>query len=468
MRWSRKKRVNSVLGLSLSHGQLRAFLVGRTKRGVEVLKSAAAPLKADLLNPDPEAVGLEIHGHLAAAGIRERSCVVAIPARWVLSQHTRLPELSREDTESLLQIEAEKCFPCDLAQLQITRSQHKSGEASYATQFAVRSEQVTHLAAALKSAGLKPLSFSLGLPALPGVIAPAGRGRFTVRVEQYEATLLVSAGGGIAAFRTLDAGAEASAGGARLNPAAVAREIRITFEQISADLRRELRELAFTGDPAMAASIAQALSDWAADAGLSVLLPDPAEPGVADQVAEQLAVRFLEKGAMELEFLPPKPSRWALMVARYNARRVASVGFAAGAIALCLIGFFGWQEYRRWALRNEWQAMQSRVVALETVQSRIRDYRSWYDTGFRNLSILRRVTECFPDNGSVTARSFEVHGAAPTVTVTGTARDNAALLRTLDELRKTREVQGLKIEQIRGKVPAQFTFTFRWNTNPTP
>lgn len=78
------------------------------------------------------------------------------------------------------------------------------------------------------------------------------------------------------------------------------------------------------------------------------------------------------------------------------------------------------------------------------------------------------MTECFPENGSVTARSFEVHGTVPTVTVTGTARDNAALLRTLDELRKTREVQGLKIEQIRGKVPAQFTFTFRWNTNPTP
>ena len=36
------------------------------------------------------------------------------------------------------------------------------------------------------------------------------------------------------------------------------------------------------------------------------------------------------------------------------------------------------------------------------------------------------------------------------------------LLRTLDLLRQSKEVQGLKIEQIRGKTPAQFTFTFRW------
>ena len=59
------------------------------------------------------------------------------------------------------------------------------------------------------------------------------------------------------------------------------------------------------------------------------------------------------------------------------------------------------------------------------------------------------------------AKSFEIHAPA-NVSVTGTARDNASLLRTLDQLRQAKEVQGLKIEQIRGKTPAQFTFTFRW------
>ena len=66
---------------------------------------------------------------------------------------------------------------------------------------------------------------------------------------------------------------------------------------------------------------------------------------------------------------------------------------------------------------------------------------------------------------SLTAKGFEVHSPS-TVTVTGTARDNASLLRTLDLLRQSKEVQGLKIEQIRGKTPAQFTFTFRWVGTP--
>ena len=105
--------------------------------------------------------------------------------------------------------------------------------------------------------------------------------------------------------------------------------------------------------------------------------------------------------------------------------------------------------------------MALQVGELEAIQARIREFRPWYDTSYRNLTIMKRVVECFPDNGSVTAKSVEIHGPAA-VTVIGTAKDNPSLLRVLDLLRQAKEVQGLKIEQIRGKTPAQFTFTFRW------
>ena len=82
------------------------------------------------------------------------------------------------------------------------------------------------------------------------------------------------------------------------------------------------------------------------------------------------------------------------------------------------------------------------------------------------------MTECFPENGSVTAKTFELHGNAAitsgaardnvVVTISGTARDNASLLRVQELLRSAKEVQGLKIEQIRAKNPMQFTLTFRW------
>src|SRR5687767_7399262 len=127
MKLTRQKKLNSVVGLTLTHGQLRAFHVVRTKSGVEVAKAASATLTLDLLHPEAELIGREIKNHLEAAGIRERHCVVAVPASWVMSQHLALPELSAEDTDSLLQLEAEKGFPCDPALLQIARSPHQAG-----------------------------------------------------------------------------------------------------------------------------------------------------------------------------------------------------------------------------------------------------------------------------------------------------------------------------------------------------
>jgi hypothetical protein len=48
------------------------------------------------------------------------------------------------------------------------------------------------------------------------------------------------------------------------------------------------------------------------------------------------------------------------------------------------------------------------------------------------------------------------------VTCSGAARDNAVLLRMLTQLRGTSGVTGLKVDQIRGKSPMQFTFDFQW------
>jgi PAS domain-containing protein len=461
-----KKRLTSVLGLTFADGHLRACHVNRSKGVNEVVRAASAALTLDLLHPESELVGREIRNHLDAAGIRERHCVVALPARWIMSQHTTVPELSPEDANSFLQIEAEKGFPCDPAQLQIARSFHRSTGAAYVTQLAVRKEQLEQLSAALKAAGLKTVSFSLGLAALPEVIAPAGKGRITVAVEPKGAALLISAGGGIAALRTCEASVESEVGEQVVNGNAVARELRITFEQVPADLRVDVKQLALCGDETMCRQLAEKLTGWAKDEGLTVTRSATSQQPVSDQMAEQVAARWLASDGPEFEFLPPHPGRWAMIVARYNSKRLATVGFALGGVAVLALGFFAWQEYRRWSLRSEWDAMAVDVKALDVVQDRIREFRPWYDESFRNLTILSRVTECFPDNGSVTARSVEIHGiTSQTVSISGTARDNASLLRTLDQLRKVKEVQAVKVEQIRGKVPAQFTFTFRWKGN---
>lgn len=463
MKWTRK-RLQSVVGIAINDGQISVAHVARAKSAVAVLRSNTARLTLDLLHPEPELVGREIKNHLEAANIRERHCVVALPAGWIMSQATRVPELAPEDTASLLQIEAEKSFPCDADELQISRSFQRATDGRFVTQLAVRQDQLTRLSAVLKSAGLKPVSFTLGLPALPHAVAPAGEGCVTLEVEPSGATLLIAAGGGIAAFRTLEATIESEAGENVVNGRALARELRITFEQVPLELRNTIRRLSVRGEPQMARQLAEILGDWARESGLAVEVASSPSRSVGEEMAEQIATQHLKKGPTELEFLPPRPSRWSLLMARYSSKRLATAGFAAAAVALLTLMAFGWQEYRRWSLRSEWQSMAAQVTEYDAVQARIREYRPWYDTSFRSLTILKRVVECFPDAGTVSAKSFEIHGAG-NISITGTARDNASLLRTLDQLRQLKEVQALKVEQIRGKTPAQFTFTFRWVGN---
>jgi hypothetical protein len=455
----------SVLAVTVVDGRLVAAHAARSKNAMAVLRQVAVPLSVDLLHPEPQLVGREIRNHLDSAQIKERVCVVVLPSEWVMTQHTELPELSPEDTDSLLQIEAEKGFPNSPDELHITRSAQKTGGGRFATQLAVRRDQVARLIEVLRAAGLKPVSCTLGLPMLPDAVPAAGPGRMSLWVEGTGATLMVAAGGGIVSFRAVEAFIESEAGERVVNTAALMRELRITLEQLPAALRAEVKGLTVRGDAEAVGALSGGLGSWASDAGLSIDTVASSRKVATEEMVEQAGLRFLREGAPALEFLPPKPSRFAQLVARYNSRRLATAGFAAAAVLVIVGGAFEWQQYQLWSLRSDWEGMEAQVKDLDGVQARIREFRPWYDTSFRNLSILRKVVECFPDNGSVTAKGFEVHSPS-TVTVTGTARDNASLLRTLDLLRQSKEVQGLKIEQIRGKTPAQFTFTFRWVGTP--
>jgi hypothetical protein len=106
--------------------------------------------------------------------------------------------------------------------------------------------------------------------------------------------------------------------------------------------------------------------------------------------------------------------------------------------------------------------MAPKVHELEAVQQQIRQFRPWFDDSLRGLSILRQLTSAFPEDGVVSAKTVEIRDLN-TVMCTGTARDNQALLKTLEHLRAAGGVSELRVSQIRGKSPMQFTFDFHWN-----
>jgi len=136
-------------------------------------------------------------------------------------------------------------------------------------------------------------------------------------------------------------------------------------------------------------------------------------------------------------------------------------GGIAGTLFVVVFGAFLIQQWQLVRLRSKWAKLSPKVTELATLQQQIRQYRPWFDDSFRCLSILQQLTLAFPEDGLVSTKTIEIRDMN-TVTCTGVARDNAALLKTLSQLRAANGVSDLKVDQIRGKSPMQFTFDFHW------
>jgi hypothetical protein len=107
--------------------------------------------------------------------------------------------------------------------------------------------------------------------------------------------------------------------------------------------------------------------------------------------------------------------------------------------------------------------MRSSDQQLRDLQDHIKQYRPWYDETVGCLTILKRLTEAFPQDGSVTAKTVEIRDLN-TVTCTGIARNYQVLLKTVEGLRGIRQIAEVNMGPTRGQPPAlQFTFNFQWS-----
>jgi hypothetical protein len=468
----REKAPASILGLTIDGSRLEAVVLRRTNGSLVSGPSVEAALALNPWTGDPQLVGREIRNRLDEAEIRERRCAVCIPLSWVLTLQTRLlPELPDSDIDSFLQIEAERGFPYPIETLLIALSRYQSPSGDrYVMQAAIPRDSVARLEQVLKAAKLKPVTFSLGLAALQNSAADSGESAMALSLDDSSVGLQISTGGGVALFRTVEEAYEVEGGEKRLQTAQIARELRITLGQLPADVRDSLRRLRIFGSGELARQLAEELEPRASALGIRLervgsYAPDEfgatLPSGTSISPSLSLGARYLTQRSAEFEFLPPKINPWQQWGARYSSKTMRYAGAAVGSILLIVVLAFLIQQIRLLQLRSRWSAMSAKVTQLEDMQQQIRKYRPWFDESLRTLSILRRLTEAFPEDGSVSAKTVEFREPA-TVSCTGTARDSSALMKTLDQLRAAKEISSLKVDHLQGKSPLQFTFNFRW------
>ena len=470
--FAKRKKLTSLLGLSLDGSRLEGVVLKRTNGSLQQQQTFAVTLSLDPLTAAPELVGREIRNQLDAVGVRERFCVVGVPSKWALTAHTELPKLAEEDAASLLQLEAERGFPSDPATLRLSNSSCPLPEGKQlVTMAGISNGQLATLEQVLAAAKLKPVSFTLGLAALQPPGAESSGGVLALAVGESQVSLQVTSGGGVAAVRALEGAIENAGGRRALHPDLVAREARITLGQLPASLRDSVKRVRIFGPRELAQQLADEMELRFEPMGLGVEVVAayaPNEFGVtlppdaSLSAAFSLAARWLTGQAPEFEFLPPKPTTWQQINKKYSSGKLRSIGALAAGVMLIVVILFLWQQYQLMSLKSQWARMSTEVRELEKLQAQIRLYRPWFDDSFRSLSILRQVTTAFPEDGVVTAKMVEIRDGK-VVNCSGTARDNAALLKMMDQLSAAPGVESFHRNQIRGKAPMQFSFDFRWN-----
>jgi hypothetical protein len=465
----KRKTPATLLGLVFDGGKLDGVVLRRVNGALQPLQNFSVTLTLDPLTGAPELVGREIRNQLDAAGVRVRDCVVGVPLKWVLTAHTELPPLPEADVASLLQMEAERGFSSDVETLQIANSRTPlTADKKYVLFTGIPNTQIVALENVLAAAKLKPVSFALGISALQSPGDEKSNGVLALVIGENNVGLQVTAGGGIAALRALDGTIEN--GRRSLNTDVITREARVTLGQLPAEIREMVKRIRIFGPRELAQPLADEMELRFEPLGLKVEMVSAYAPnefsatlplGISVSAAFSLAARALAEPKPALEFLPPKPSLIEQAIKKYSSGRLGTAGMVAAGIVAIVVLLFLFQEFQLWRLRSQWSHMQAQVGQLQGIEDNIRQYRPWYDTSFRSLTILRQLTVAFPEDGEVTAKTIEIHDGS-TVDCSGTARDNPALSAMLGKLSAISGVSDLHVSQVRGKAPMQFSLEFQY------
>lgn len=467
----KNKPPSALMGLTLDKSRIEGVVLRRLNGAVQVQRSFQASLSLDPLTNDPELVGREIRNHLNEAGVRVKPCAVSVPLNWALTLQVKVPAIPEADVQDFLNIEAEKGFPYAPEDLFISISRFRAPNGdSFATIVAIPKNHLTLLERALRAAQLKPVSFSLGISALQDLGKSPSTGALSLVVGDSGVELQVSSGGGVAALRSLEGAIEANGFERNIDSDLIAREIKITLGQLPKELRETVRKLNVFGRPDLAQRLVSDLKSRLENMGLEIGLgtaqpvngfPVPVASDKGLSPALGMVARYIVGKPGGFEFLPPKVSPWSQFSARFSSRKLVSWGAVAGASVFLLAGVFLWQHLKLSALESRWKAIQPKVAELEDLQQRIRKFRPWFDNAPRSLIILRKLTEAFPLDGAVTAKTVEIKDLS-NVSCSGQARDRESLLKVLERLRGSKEVADLKLGQMRGNSPLLFSFDLKW------
>lgn len=466
------KKYKSILGLAFEGRSLSICLMQRPGGRLRIDKSLKVPLTLDPLSGEPELVGREIRNHLDGAGIRERNCAVCLPLKWILTLQTEIPSnLTGEDLDNFISLQAERSFPYQPEDLFMGVAYMRPVEgACEATVVAVTKSSLANLEAVFKAANLRPVIFT---------IAPASLGLATTSAAliagEGSLDLAIFGGGGFAAIRPLDDALDSGPDGTEWDVDLIAQQMRITLGRMPQALRGGIKTLLVYGAKDDVASLVGGLRPVLTPMGLAV---QGAQPEIAGQKidpaqwspAATVAASILLGKPPVCNLLPPHIGRFKQLAGRISARGAIFLGGGAIVLALTVGGLFFYQGYMLDQLTKQEAQERPNRSLLALYKENRKTFNNWFDPAAKTLTILRKMADVFPAQGTVWVKTLEIKDisvekkATTVVTCTGNAQTNGEWLTLDTNLSAIPEVDSLEVQNVKvvRNQPVQFSFTFHW------
>src|SRR5262249_48494042 len=155
--------------------------------------------------------------------------------------------------------------------------------------------------------------------------------------------------------------------------ASLNREIRIAIGRLPETLRKQLCSVDFSGELETAKLLSPILQTGFERLGIQVT-PGNSPLLSAEPAAVLAANRYLAKQPIAFEFVVAEPTRWELLLKRFEKKHNRMIAAATAAVIILPLLIFSIRGHIESSLEADWNGMRNEVSKLETLQNNIRRF----------------------------------------------------------------------------------------------
>ena len=449
-----------MLGIALGKRSAVVVEVRSAGDGVKVERAGEFAFPEGVAWDDPARLGKALGRFLAQEKFSARRAVLGFPASWVVTRELRMPPAAPEAVASMARMQVERIYSTEAEGLAFDCVDGARNESGCAVLLAATTRENLDRAVAMAHAARLSVhavtadSLALGAFAKSSdaveeilVLSRGDEAEITLRSKGSFIAVRNAAGDVIGEIERACAEASGRAG--------AGTRVGITVwdgESLPAETQSRLKS-----------------------AGYDLRLA----PGL--QGAEGVEPRFLAATALAMCGLAGRRAPLDFAHSRLAAPKVSRFGrrtwWAAAVIGAVAVGLgalvLSWQRERMEVeeIADRLATMKGDIDAAQKVVDRVAVARAWYDDRPKVLDCMTDLTKSFPTEGTVWVTNVNLKPPTPGVAgmrgaLSGKARDEKAVLDTVDRMRKSKALSDVKLvfmrEVGRASREVSFALSFDW------